>query len=63
MVSAIKNQGKVQFMIYSENMNADKFTEFIGKPIKSSSRKVYLILDNLRVHHQQNSQRMGNRKQ
>lgn len=51
MVSAITNQGKVQFMIYSENMNADKFIEFMQQLIKSSSRKVYLILDNLRVHH------------
>ena len=51
MVSAITNQGKVQFMIYSENMNADKLIEFMQQLIKSSSRKVYLILDNLRVHH------------
>jgi transposase len=51
MVSAITNQGKVQFMIYSENMNAERFIEFMQQLIKSSSRKVYLILDNLRVHH------------
>jgi hypothetical protein len=51
MVSAITNQGKVQFMIYSENMNSDKLIEFMQQLIKSSSRKVYLILDNLRVHH------------
>lgn len=51
MVSAITNQGKVQFMIYSENMNADKFIEFMGQLIKSSTRKVYFIVDNLRVHH------------
>lgn len=51
MVSAITNQGKVQFMIYSETMNADKLIEFMEQLIKSSSRKVYLILDNLRVHH------------
>ncbi|MCO5247583.1 MAG: IS630 family transposase [Chitinophagales bacterium] len=51
MVSAITNQGKVQFMIYSDTMNADRFIEFMQQLIKSSSRKVYLILDNLRVHH------------
>ncbi len=51
MVSAITNQGKVQFMVYSENMDAGKFIEFMQQLIKSSSRKVYLILDNLRVHH------------
>lgn len=51
MVSAITNQGKVQFMIYSDTMNADRFIEFMQQLIKSSSRKIYLILDNLRVHH------------
>lgn len=51
MVSAITNQGKVQFMIYSDTMNADKLIVFMKQLIKSSSRKVYLILDNLRVHH------------
>lgn len=51
MVSAITNQGRVQFMIYSDTMNADRLIEFMRQLIKSSSRKVYLILDNLRVHH------------
>lgn len=51
MVSAITNQGKVQFMLYSDGMNTDKFIEFMLQLVKSSSRKVYLIVDNLRVHH------------
>jgi len=51
MVSAITNQGKVQFMIYSDTMNSDRCIEFMQQLIKSSPRKVYLILDNLRVHH------------
>lgn len=51
MVSAITNQGKVQFMIYADTMNADRFIEFMQQLIKSSTRKVFLILDNLRVHH------------
>jgi transposase len=51
MISTVTNQGKVQFMIYSENMNADKLIEFLKQLIKSSDRKIFLILDNLRVHH------------
>ena len=51
MVSTVTNQGKVQFMVYSENMNADKFIEFLQQLIKSTDRKIFLILDNLRVHH------------
>lgn len=51
MISTVTNQGKVQFMIYKENMNAQKLIEFMEQLIKSSTKKVYLILDNLRVHH------------
>lgn len=51
MISTVTNQGKVQFMIYKENMNSDKFIEFLEQLIKSSTKKIYLILDNLRVHH------------
>lgn len=51
MISTVNNQGKVQFMIYSENMNSDKFIEFLKQLIKNSDQKIFLILDNLRVHH------------
>ncbi len=51
MISTVTNQGKVQFMIYSENMNLDRFIEFLKQLTKNSSHKIFLILDNLRVHH------------
>ena len=51
MVSVVTNQGKVQFMIYSETMNAERLIEFLKQLIQSSTRKIYLILDNLKVHH------------
>jgi len=51
MISTVTNQGKVQFMIYSDNMNADRFIEFLKKIIEKSERKIFLILDNLKVHH------------
>jgi transposase len=51
MISTVNNQGKVQFMIYSENMNSDRLIQFMGQLIENSSKKVFLILDNLRVHH------------
>ena len=51
MISSVTNQGKVQFMLYSQTMNASKFIEFLEQLIKSSDRKIYVILDNLRVHH------------
>lgn len=51
MISAINNQGLVRFMVYRETMTARLFLRFLKRLIKDSGRKVYLILDNLRVHH------------
>ena len=51
MISTVTNQGKVSFMIYTGSMNADRLIEFLGQLIKRKRKKVYLILDNLRVHH------------
>lgn len=51
MISAITNQGKVRFRVFQGSMNADILIDFCKRLIKSAGRKVYLILDNLRVHH------------
>jgi len=51
MISAINNRGKVRFMIYKENMNQQTLIEFLERLIKDSPKKVFLILDNLKVHH------------
>ncbi len=51
MLSAITNRGKVRFMIYEDTMNADKLIDFMKRLVKDSRRKVFFILDNLRVHH------------
>jgi len=51
MVSTVTNKGKVEFMIYSGIMNSDRFIEFMEQLIKGKNRKIFLILDNLRVHH------------
>jgi len=51
MISTVTNQGKVEFMIYSGSMNADRLIEFLKQLIKGKDKKIYLILDNLRVHH------------
>ena len=51
MISAITNQGKVRFQIYDGRMNADQLIQFMKRLIKDAKRKVFLILDNLRVHH------------
>ena len=51
MASAITNEGKVRFMVYNEAMTQEKLITFMSRLIRDSGRKVYLILDNLKVHH------------
>jgi len=51
MISTVTNKGKVEFMIYTGRMNADRLIEFMKQLIKNKSQKIFLILDNLRVHH------------
>lgn len=51
MISTVTNQGKVEFMIYSGTMNSDMFIKFLKQLTKNKKRKIYLILDNLKVHH------------
>ena len=51
MISAITNQGKVRFKVFDGSMNTDILIDFCKRLIKASKRKVFLILDNLRVHH------------
>ena len=51
LISSITNQGKVRFMIYKDNMNAKRFLTFVKRLIRDGTRKIFLILDNLRVHH------------
>ena len=51
MISAISNQGKVHFMFYKDTMTVQKLIEFMERIISCNERKVFLILDNLRVHH------------
>jgi transposase len=51
MISAISNQGLLRFMMYEETMTARVLLRFLKRLIKDAGRKVFLVLDNLRVHH------------
>ncbi|CAA6807498.1 MAG: Mobile element protein [uncultured Campylobacterales bacterium] len=51
MISAITNTGKTMFSLYDESVNVDRFIDFLQKVIDSSDKKVFMIVDNLRVHH------------
>jgi hypothetical protein len=41
----------MRWMITDEALNSDKRIEFLEVLVKDAAKKVFLILDNLRVHH------------
>ena len=51
MIATVTNQGKARWMIIDEAFDADKLIEFLQALIRDAHKKVFLILDNLRVHH------------
>jgi len=51
LISAINKRGKMQWMPLTASLNADLFIKFLGQLIKTTKRKIILIVDNLRVHH------------
>jgi len=51
MIATVTNQGKTRWMIIDDAFNTDRLIEFLDALIRDAGRKVFLILDNLRVHH------------
>jgi transposase len=51
MISTVTNQGKTRWMIIDGAFNSDRLIEFLEALIKDAATKVFLILDNLGVHH------------
>ena len=51
MISAVSNKGEMQFMVFDGAMNVDIFKDFMTRFVKDSPCRVFLIVDNLRVHH------------
>ena len=51
MIATVTNQGKARWMIIDEAFDSEKLIEFLQALIKDAGKKVFLILDNLRVHH------------
>lgn len=51
MISTITNQGALRFMVYDGGLNIPIFLKFLRRLIQTNEKKVFLILDNLKVHH------------
>lgn len=50
MISAITNQGRLNFMVFKGRFIAKVFLEFLYRLVRQSQRKVFLIVDNHPVH-------------
>ena len=52
VMSAVTNRGSARWMVYKGALNAALLIRFMERLVRQmKGRKVYLILDNLRVHH------------
>lgn len=51
MISAISPRGEVAFQIVEGTINAERFKEFLAALIAGATCKIFLVVDNLRVHH------------
>lgn len=51
MISAISARGQIVFQIVEGSINTERFIEFLELLIKDAPQKIFLVVDNLRVHH------------
>ena len=50
VISSITNYGTLRFMVFKKRLTSDVFLEFLRRLIRSSDRKVFLIVDRHPVH-------------
>jgi transposase len=50
LISAVTNKGELRWMVLNGAINAATLIRFLERLIQEAHRKVFLILDNLRVH-------------
>ena len=51
MIAAVSNRGLMRFKLYKGALNVPIFIQFMKRLLKDAKQKVFLIVDNLRVHH------------
>ena len=51
MIAAISNHGSMKWKVFEDSFTADVFLDFLRRLIYKSDKKIFLVLDNLRVHH------------
>ena len=50
MISAITNQGRLNFMVFKSRFTATVFLDFLNRLLRQSKRKVFLVVDRPPVH-------------
>lgn len=50
MISSLTNRGRLRFMVYDGALNARIFLRFLKRLVRGAAKKVFLIVDNLKVH-------------
>ena len=51
VISTVTNKGQMRWSIFDGALNTNILIDFLRRLIKGATKKIYLILDNLRVHH------------
>ena len=51
VISTVTNKGQMRWRIFDGALNTKILIDFLRRLIKGASKKLFLILDNLRVHH------------
>jgi len=50
MVSSITNEGMLRFMTYPGTMTGERFVVFLGRLLRTTTGKIFLIVDRLKAH-------------
>ncbi len=51
MISVVSNRGELRFMVYDGALNVAHFLRFLRRLIRGRQQKLFVIVDNLKVHH------------
>ncbi len=51
VISTVTNKGEMRWKIFDGALNADILIDFMRRLIRGAKKKIFLVLDNLRVHH------------
>jgi transposase len=51
VIATVTNKGQMRWTAFDGALNPDILIDFLRRLVKDAGRKIYLILDNLRVHH------------